>query len=70
MINLKIDGISLSLQPRFFAELDKAGFKAIDEPADLTIRVRCPVSQSDVPGEIVHRILEEAERETNHSMAV
>lgn len=70
MINLKIKGMELSLHERLQADLRKSGFKTTTEPLDFSIHVQCPVSQSDVPGEIVHRILEEAERETNHSMAV
>lgn len=61
MINLKIKGVVLRLHQKLLAELGKIGFKAMGDPMDFSIHVQCPVRQSDVPGEIVHRILEEDE---------
>lgn len=61
MTNLKIKGVAARLHQKLLAELGKIGFEATGEPTDLAIRVKCPVNQSDVPGEIVHRILEEDE---------
>jgi len=63
MTELKIKGMELSLHKRLHAELDKAGFRTAIEPSDFSVLVQCPVNQSDVPGEIVHRILEEDENE-------
>lgn len=69
MTHLKIRGMKLSLHERLHAELNRAGFRTATEPLDFSIHVQCPVNQSDIPGEIVHRVLEEDENERRAAAA-